>query len=339
MKKKALFLMLVLMCVYSNTYAAADKSWEYETGSNVSSSPAVSEGYVYVGSDDDKVYCLNAETGAMEWKYSTGDWVFSSLAVTGDYVYVGSDDNKVYCLNAETGDKEWEYTTGDHVISSPAVAGGYVYVGSYDNKFYCLKTVTGDTGSWSMFKSINARTGTIDTDFDGIDDSNDNCPNKCNSDQLDADSDSIGDVCDDTPGCGGCGEPACEESCELIDKVEELLTHYYWNILARAPDSEGLTYWTDEIMRIESSGGDIKEGFISSVQTLFNSQECLDRNRNNEEYVTDLYNTFFNREPGSVGFEYWTNQLSQGVSRNAVLDHFVYSTEFNDFMDETLSVP
>ncbi len=49
-----------------------------------------------------------------------------------------------------------------------------------------------------------------DTDLDGFVDSQDNCPSKCNPQQKDADGDGIGDVCDTAPGCGGCGQTACE---------------------------------------------------------------------------------------------------------------------------------
>ena len=50
--------------------------------------------------------------------------MFSSPAVANGMVYVGSEDNNVYALNATTGAKLWSYTTGGEVLSSPAVANG-----------------------------------------------------------------------------------------------------------------------------------------------------------------------------------------------------------------------
>ena len=42
----------------------------------VDSSPAVADGRVYVGSDDGRVYCLDASTGAQVWNYTTGGgWI------------------------------------------------------------------------------------------------------------------------------------------------------------------------------------------------------------------------------------------------------------------------
>ena len=52
-----------------------------------------------------------------------------------------------------------------------------------------------------------------DRDGDGLDDHADNCLDTCNAQQSDADGDYIGDVCDETPGCGGCGQPVCETEC------------------------------------------------------------------------------------------------------------------------------
>ncbi len=42
------------------------------------SSPAVSDGRVYIGSNDYNVYSLNASNGSLIWKYTTGGYVVSS---------------------------------------------------------------------------------------------------------------------------------------------------------------------------------------------------------------------------------------------------------------------
>ena len=114
------------------------KLWSYKTGGLVESSPAFAGGYLFVGSWNGMVYCFNATTGAKIWSYKASDVVFSSPAVASGRVYVGCDDNAVYCLNATTGEKLWSYTTGDWVESSVALANGRVYVGSRDSKVYCL---------------------------------------------------------------------------------------------------------------------------------------------------------------------------------------------------------
>jgi PQQ-like domain len=46
---------------------------------------------------------LDAGTGAKLWGYKTGRWVSSSPAVVNGVVYVGSDDGKVYAFGLKRG--------------------------------------------------------------------------------------------------------------------------------------------------------------------------------------------------------------------------------------------
>ena len=70
------------------------------------------------------------------WRFETGGWVVNAPAVANGVVYAGSDDNFVYALDAGTGDMLWRFETGDVIRSSPTVTGGAVYVGSNDNYVY-----------------------------------------------------------------------------------------------------------------------------------------------------------------------------------------------------------
>lgn len=122
------------------------KTYEFVAGGIISSAPAVgSDGLIYVGSWNNKVYGLDAKTGQAKWSFTTGRLINASPAVGPDgTVFAGSYDHKLYALDGKTGAKKWEFVTGDIVNRAPAVgAQNVVYVGSQDHKLYALDGATG----------------------------------------------------------------------------------------------------------------------------------------------------------------------------------------------------
>ena len=59
---------------------------------------------------------------------------------------MGSGDNKLYALDAQTGTIQWSYKTNGAIYSSPAIVDGVVYVGSTDNNVYAIGSTTLATG-------------------------------------------------------------------------------------------------------------------------------------------------------------------------------------------------
>ncbi len=72
--------------------------------------PVIAEGKLYFGSSsDDKLRCLNAETGKPLWEFYSEGPIRLSPVLHKDKIYFGSDDGCVYCLNAETGSMVWKH--------------------------------------------------------------------------------------------------------------------------------------------------------------------------------------------------------------------------------------
>lgn len=98
---------------------------------------------VFVGSDDDYVYAIDAVTGTQKWKFKTGEDVVSSPAYANGKIFVGSNDNNVYAINAQNGDTAWMYNTGADVwYACPLVINDVVYVGSISDTIYAFKTTS-----------------------------------------------------------------------------------------------------------------------------------------------------------------------------------------------------
>ncbi|MBN1232034.1 MAG: PQQ-binding-like beta-propeller repeat protein, partial [Candidatus Coatesbacteria bacterium] len=114
--------------------------WRYDAGGLVRSSPCVSDGVVYIGSDDHYLYAISSSDGTLKWRYQTDNWVSSLPCVSDGVVYVGSWDRYLYAINSSDGTLKWRYQTGDYIWSSPCVSDGVVYVGSFDCYLYAIET-------------------------------------------------------------------------------------------------------------------------------------------------------------------------------------------------------
>jgi len=119
-----------------------------------------------------EVKCLNVTDGSEIWNYTTGDYVSSSPIVFNDRVYIGSDDDYLYCFDADPSDGAdvgyndpegvnydliWSFYSEGDIIYSPAYYNGYVYTISeracMDRELYCLNASTGEE-VWSLLSKI-----------------------------------------------------------------------------------------------------------------------------------------------------------------------------------------
>ena len=126
--------------------------WRFPTGSFVYSSPAVSDGLVFVTSYDTNAYAIDEYSGQQKWSFNTGSVIFSSPAVSNGIVYFGSRNGGIlYALNEQTGSEIWGRGYLNYFIaSSPAVADGKVFYSSWcaascfqNGQFVALDASTG----------------------------------------------------------------------------------------------------------------------------------------------------------------------------------------------------
>jgi len=131
------------------------EKWSFLTNGYISTSPAIgSDGTIYVKSSDNWIYAISPD-GTKKWEYLIGAGVSSPAIGSDGTIYVGSSDNKLYAINPN-GTKKWEFLTGDAITSSPAIGNdGTIYIGSSDNKIYAINS--DGTKKWEYLIGGNGR--------------------------------------------------------------------------------------------------------------------------------------------------------------------------------------
>ena len=114
--------------------------------------PTVFGGRVFVGSQDGKVYSLDAKSGCTYWEFGAGKGVRSAVVIgprgAGWAAYFGDQGANVHSVDALTGKTLWRTKADDHptavITGSPTLVGAtlFVPISSYEEATAANKTVS-----------------------------------------------------------------------------------------------------------------------------------------------------------------------------------------------------
>ncbi len=121
----------------------------------------------------------------------------------------------------------------------------------------------------------------------------------------------------------GANIPTGPDTWKAKSGVEGFVYRLYNVALLRDAEEAGLADWTNRLNTKTESAAQVARGF-------FFSQEFMNRNYTNEQYIEFLYRTMFGRDSDASGREYWLSCLEKGASREYVYRGFVESQEFTE---------
>jgi outer membrane protein assembly factor BamB len=116
--------------------------WSRDLGAPAHAMPALAADRVYVPMQDRRVIALRVDTGEPIWERTLGGAPNQILALD-DRLYVGSEDNFLYCVTTKDGRVGWRWRTGGDVIGLPIVDERHVFFVALDNVMRALDRESG----------------------------------------------------------------------------------------------------------------------------------------------------------------------------------------------------
>jgi RHS repeat-associated protein len=125
---------------------------------------------------------------------------------------------------------------------------------------------------------------------------------------------------------GGGGGTGCDSEQPLA--VEQFVQNFYQGALNRPPTTAQLESWSALLRQNYYQGqAQLLQAAQYMGQQLFTTNEYINRNRTDREYVYDLYKAYLQREPEPQGWDHWTSLVPTN-GRAAVRSGFDLSAEF-----------
>jgi outer membrane protein assembly factor BamB len=127
----------------------------FKAVTGIRSSPIIVEDRLYVGSLDTNLYCLDADSGDIIWKFKTKGYITSSPAASNGVIYITSKEpgsGSLYKIDSTHGNLIWKCNIpyvlvadrGTDLQVSPTIADDIVFVAANKQNYYGVNTSTGD---------------------------------------------------------------------------------------------------------------------------------------------------------------------------------------------------
>lgn len=101
---------------------------------------------------------------------------------------------------------------------------------------------------------------------------------------------------------------------------KQLITTLYVAALGRAPDSDGLKYWTGQ-MDSGFSFDDVIASFLQSDE----GASLYRQSASDSDFFHNFYETVLNRAPDEAGAQYWEGRLSELGNRKDLIKEMIFS--------------
>ncbi len=102
-----------------------------------------SRGILYIGSTDQHLYAIHAESGRILWRHPTPAPIYAPVTLHGDHLVAACFDGTLFSLHRRNRRERFRTTLGGPLVSAPVIVGDRLIVGSRDTFLHGLDAATG----------------------------------------------------------------------------------------------------------------------------------------------------------------------------------------------------
>lgn len=120
-----------------------ERLWNFETGHSIWGQPAYRDGVLFSTSMDRSIYALDAVSGEELWQTLFAGAIASGPVLNDDMIFVSDFDSQIHALDIHSGEEQWSAPATNWVWGAPAYADGVVYYADVEGNVFAVDASSG----------------------------------------------------------------------------------------------------------------------------------------------------------------------------------------------------